>query len=86
MKALVSILLSILFTAGSLFPGTDVEEVYKVPILLKHYQEHRAEAAQEGQDFSFNFTASPYSAPIASWYNERYCFFPVTSFLQPPQL
>jgi hypothetical protein len=52
-KSLIAICLSILFTAGGLFPGTDVEDVYKVPILLKHYQEHKAAATKDGLDFSF---------------------------------
>ena len=27
--------------AGSLFPQTDVEEVYKIPALIRHYQVHK---------------------------------------------
>jgi len=36
--------------AGSLFPQTDVEEVYKLPGLIEHYQLHK-KAAGDGFDF-----------------------------------
>lgn len=37
MKSFFSISFAILFFLGSLFPKTDMEELFKVPILLKHY-------------------------------------------------
>ena len=36
---------------GSLFPFSDMEEVFKLPALVKHYQEHKERAAEE--DFNF---------------------------------
>jgi hypothetical protein len=53
MKRLVAIWMSILFISGSLFPGTDVEEVYKVPQMLMHFNEHKKEARNEGKSFDF---------------------------------
>lgn len=50
MKPVFAILLSFLLLAGSLFPQTDVEEIYKIPQLLTHYHEHQKSA---GPDFSF---------------------------------
>ncbi|RRB02765.1 hypothetical protein [Larkinella rosea] len=50
MKSALALLLGVLMLAGSLFPQTDVEEVYKLPGLLSHYQLHRQTA---GDDFDF---------------------------------
>lgn len=50
MKSATSFFLGILLLAGSLFPQTDVEEVYKVPGLIAHYQLHKQSAAD---DFDF---------------------------------
>ena len=51
MKRLFSISFAVLLFLGSLFPFSDVEEVFKLPALLKHYQEHKERAGVE--DFSF---------------------------------
>ena len=50
MKSITSLFLGLLFLAGSLFPQTDVEEVYKIPGLLTHYQFHKKTG---GRDFDF---------------------------------
>ena len=50
MKEYTSLLLSMLLFLGSLFPQTDVEEVFKIPQLLPHYLEHK-QAAQADFDF-----------------------------------
>ncbi len=50
MRTIVALLLSLLLFLGSLFPHTDVEEVYKIPHLIAHYQQHKAAAVA---DFSF---------------------------------
>ncbi|MBY0425807.1 MAG: hypothetical protein K2Q22_09240 [Cytophagales bacterium] len=50
MKSLVSILLASLFFAGSLFPKSDMDELFKIPALLEHYAEHKAKSSNE---FSF---------------------------------
>ena len=50
MKSITSLFLGLLFLAGSLFPQTDVEEVYKIPGLLAHYHLHKKTA---GRDFDF---------------------------------
>ncbi|MCU0444132.1 MAG: hypothetical protein MUE85_04385 [Microscillaceae bacterium] len=43
MKALVSILLAKLLFLGSLFPQSDIEELYKIPFLVQHYQSEHAD-------------------------------------------
>ncbi|MEZ0608509.1 hypothetical protein ACAW74_08335 [Fibrella sp. WM1] len=50
MKSITAFFLGLLILAGSLFPQTDVEEVYKIPGLLAHYQVHKQAA---GRDFDF---------------------------------
>ncbi|UHG94659.1 hypothetical protein [Spirosoma oryzicola] len=50
MKSVTSLFLGILLLVGSLFPQTDVEEVYKIPGLLAHYQLHK-KTAPRGFDF-----------------------------------
>jgi hypothetical protein len=50
MKEYTSLLLSLLLFLGSLFPQTDVEEVFKIPQLLPHYLEHK-QTAQLDFDF-----------------------------------
>jgi hypothetical protein len=50
MKEYTSLLFSILLFLGSLFPQTDVEEVFKIPQLLPHYLEHKQSAQS---DFNF---------------------------------
>lgn len=50
MKEYTSLLLSTLLFLGSLFPQTDVEEVFKIPQLLPHYLEHK-HTAQADFDF-----------------------------------
>ncbi|PRY41988.1 hypothetical protein CLV58_105190 [Spirosoma oryzae] len=50
MKSVTSLFLGLLLLVGSLFPQTDVEEVYKIPGLVSHYQLHKQSA---GQDFDF---------------------------------
>ncbi|OIN60380.1 hypothetical protein [Arsenicibacter rosenii] len=50
MKSTVALLLGILMLAGSLFPQTDVEEVYKLPGLVSHYQFHKRIS---GPEFDF---------------------------------
>lgn len=52
MKRLFSISFAILLFMGSLFPYSDMEEVFKLPALLKHYQEHK-ERATAGEEFNF---------------------------------
>ena len=51
MKRLLSISFAILFFLAALFPFSDVEEVFRLPALIKHYQEHKERAV--GQDFNF---------------------------------
>lgn len=46
-KQAVVWVLAILFGLGGLFPGTDVEEVAKLPALVAHYYEHEAEQGQQ---------------------------------------
>lgn len=41
MKSVVAFWLGMLMLAGSLFPQTDVEEVYKIPALIRHYHVHQ---------------------------------------------
>jgi hypothetical protein len=41
MKEYTSFLLSLVLFLGSLFPQTDVEEVFKIPQLVPHYLEHK---------------------------------------------
>lgn len=60
MRSVTSFLLGLLFLAGSLFPQTDVEEVYKIPGLLAHYQLHK-KSAGIGFDF-WQFLAMHYDA------------------------
>ncbi|ADB39546.1 hypothetical protein [Spirosoma linguale] len=50
MKSVVALFLGMLMLAGSLFPQTDVEEVYKLPGLVSHYKLHK-QAAGDGFDF-----------------------------------
>ncbi|GAB3974513.1 hypothetical protein GCM10028806_30350 [Spirosoma terrae] len=50
MKSATSLFLGILLFVGSLFPQTDVEEVFKLPYLLAHYQTHKLTASA---DFTF---------------------------------
>lgn len=50
MRSTVALLLGLLMLAGSLFPQTDVEEVYKLPGLVAHYQFHKQIS---GPDFDF---------------------------------
>lgn len=50
MKSITSFFLGLLLFAGSLFPKTDVEEVYKLPGLIVHYQLHKKTAPR---DFDF---------------------------------
>jgi len=50
MKSVMALFLSVLLFLGSLFPQTDVEEVYKIPGLLAHYQVHKKTASR---DFDF---------------------------------
>ena len=40
MKCLGANILAILFLFGGLFPGTDLEEAFKIPALLVHYEDH----------------------------------------------
>ncbi|GAB4044030.1 hypothetical protein [Spirosoma litoris] len=49
MKSVTALFLGILLFVGSLFPQTDVEEVYKIPGLIAHYQLHK-KAAGSGFD------------------------------------
>ena len=63
MKAALALFLGILMLAGSLFPQTDVEEVYKIPGLFSHYQYHKQTA---GPDFDFwQFMVMHYSPQSA---------------------
>ncbi|WP_019991294.1 hypothetical protein [Rudanella lutea] len=41
MKSVTALCLGILLLVGSLFPQTDVEEVFKLPGLVTHYQWHK---------------------------------------------
>ncbi len=50
MKPIVALVLAFLFLIGSLFPRTDMEEVFKIPNLVQHYLEHKEKATQ---GFSF---------------------------------
>lgn len=50
MKSATALFLGILLLAGSLFPQTDVEEVFKIPNLLTHYQLHKRAS---GKNFNF---------------------------------
>lgn len=50
MKSTLALFLGIIMLLGSLFPQTDVEEVYKIPGLIVHYQLHKKSA---GSDFDF---------------------------------
>lgn len=50
MKSAVALFMGILMLAGSLFPQTDVEEVYKIPGMIAHYKVHKRDA---GADFNF---------------------------------
>ena len=50
MKSTLALFLGLLMLAGSLFPNSDVEEVYKIPGLIAHYQLHKKAA---GTDFDF---------------------------------
>jgi hypothetical protein len=50
MKSPLALIMGLLMMAGSLFPQTDVEEVYKIPGLFGHYQLHKREA---GSGFDF---------------------------------
>ncbi len=52
-----------LFGLGSLFPGTDVEEVMKLPALFGHYLEHQAESTS-GVSI-LDFLAQHYGADAA---------------------
>jgi hypothetical protein len=38
MKSIISISFAFLFFLGSLFPKNDMAELFKIPILLQHYQ------------------------------------------------
>ncbi|KAA9357535.1 hypothetical protein [Larkinella humicola] len=60
MKSTLALFLGILMLAGSLFPQTDVEKVYKLPGLLAHYQLHR-QAAKNTFDF-WQFLSLHYAA------------------------
>ena len=44
MKSATALFLGILMFTGSLFPQTDVEEVFKIPGLVVHYQFHKRQA------------------------------------------
>ena len=50
MKCFIALFLSLILGLGSLFPKTDVEEVFKLPELIEHYYEHKA-----GKDSNLNF-------------------------------
>lgn len=50
MKSIFSTVLAIWICLGSLMPMNDMEELAKVPDLIYHFQEHKAES---GGDFSF---------------------------------
>ena len=50
MKSVVALFLGFVFFLGSIFPNTDVDEVYKIPNLIQHYFEHKKEV---GADFGF---------------------------------
>jgi hypothetical protein len=50
MKSITSFFLGLLLLAGSLFPQTDVEEVFKIPGLIAHYHVHQ-KTAPRGFDF-----------------------------------
>jgi len=58
-KRLFPISFAILLFLGSLFPFSDMEEVFKLPALLKHYQEHKQRAPKEDFNF-FDFLALHY--------------------------
>jgi len=50
MKSSVSLFLASLFFAGSLFPKSDMDELFKIPALIGHYTEHKSKTTA-----SFNF-------------------------------
>jgi len=50
MRSATALFLGVLLFVGSLFPQTDVEEVFKLPYLLAHYQTHK-KTAGAGFDF-----------------------------------
>ncbi|RYF45757.1 MAG: hypothetical protein EOO39_50745, partial [Cytophagaceae bacterium] len=50
MRSALALFLGTIMLLGSLFPQTDVEEVYKIPGLIVHYQLHKKSA---GSDFDF---------------------------------
>jgi hypothetical protein len=50
MKSAINILLSLLLFTGGLFPHSDMAELGKVPVLVKHYKEHKK---QESCNFNF---------------------------------
>lgn len=63
MRATLTLFLGLLMLGGSLFPQTDVEEVYKIPALFSHYQLHKQTA---GPEFTFwQFLAMHYSPDSA---------------------
>ena len=52
MKRLFAISFATLLFLGSLFPFSDMEEVFKLPALLNHYLEHK-QRTSETEDFNF---------------------------------
>lgn len=56
-KQAVLWLLVVLFGLGGLFPGTDIEEVAKLPALVAHYYEHET---QQGQQSFLSFLDEHY--------------------------
>jgi hypothetical protein len=50
MKTVVSTFLALYFFTGSLFPKSDMDELFKIPALMEHYSVHKANAHD---DFSF---------------------------------
>lgn len=65
MRQLVLGLLVSLFGLGGMFPGTDIEEAFKLPALVHHYQEHKAEAGKESISF-LDFLAQHYGPDAAT--------------------
>ena len=53
MRQLVLWFLVALFSLGSLFPGTDVEEAFKLPALVMHYGQHLEENPADSSFLSF---------------------------------
>lgn len=53
MKSGTSLFLGLLLLAGSLFPQTDVEEVYKIPGLIAHYNLHKQTAPRNFDVWQF---------------------------------